>query len=143
MELRFPELLGGPVQGLNDAGVENFQGAIDVYLSRECGQNTGDAHRDGIETVSLEFDKLSVPSAEIPAFNQLRATLHSCLDRWKSKEKEKKFFDEAVNLAMADTIPVLKISDYGTTGLTGNDTDENGRWFALVKSQGVSIKENT
>jgi hypothetical protein len=40
MNLKFPELRGGLVQGLNDAGVENFQGAINAYVSTECGQNT-------------------------------------------------------------------------------------------------------
>jgi hypothetical protein len=136
MILRFPELSGGTVQGLNDAGVENFQGAIDSYLAQECGQNTGDAHRAGIATVQLEFDRVEVPVAEIPAFPQLRSTLASSLERWRSKDKEREFFEQAVDLAAKPRVSVLRISDYGTTGLTGNDHDEVGRWFALVKSQG-------
>jgi hypothetical protein len=143
MVLRFPELRGGTVQGLNDAGVENFQGAIDVYVSRECGQNTGDAPRQGIETVRLEFDRLELPTTDIPCFYDLRATLIACLSRWKDKPKEKEFFEQAVELASKDKISVLRISDYGTTGLTGDDLDERGRWFALVKSQGVSNKGDT
>lgn len=43
MELVFPELGGGTFQGLNDAGVETFQGSVDAHVARECGQNTGDA----------------------------------------------------------------------------------------------------
>ena len=78
--LRFPELRGGPVQGLNDAGVENFLGAIDTYVSRECGQNTGDAKRNGVEYVSLEFDRLILPVDAIPGFEQLREALRSCMD---------------------------------------------------------------
>jgi hypothetical protein len=141
MNLKFPELRGGPVQGLNDAGVENFQGAIDVYVSRECGQNTGDAPRAGVETVRLVFEKLSMRASDIPAFSELRETLAACLDRWKDKDKEREFFEQAVALAGKDEILVLKISDYGTTGLTGGD--ESGRWLALVKSQGISDKGNT
>ena len=34
MNLFFPKLGGGPVQGLNDAGVENFEGDVDMYLAR-------------------------------------------------------------------------------------------------------------
>lgn len=136
--LRFPELRGGPVQGLNDAGVENFQGAIDTYVSRECGQNTGDAKREDVEYASLEFDRLDLPVDEIPGFEQLCAALRSCMARWGGKKKEAQFFQQALEMANARTVPVLKISDYGTTGLTG--TDEEGRWFALVKSQGVSEK---
>lgn len=143
MDLKFPELRGGPVQGLNDAGVENFQGAIDVFLSRECGQNTGDAPREGVETVRLEFDRLIVPAKDIPAFSRLRETLQSCLERWRGKEKEREFLEQAIALAEKPEIPVLKISDFGTTGLTGDDTDERGRWLALVKSQGLSNKGDT
>ena len=137
--LRFPELRGGPVQGLNDAGVENFLGAIDTYVSRECGQNTGDAKRDDVPCASLEFDLLEMRSEDIPGFDQLRDALHACLGRWGARDKEKVFFQQAIDLAKSKVIPVLKISDFGTTGLTG--TDEGGRWFALVKSQGVSEKD--
>lgn len=136
--LRFPELRGGPVQGLNDAGVENFLGAIDTYVSRECGQNTGDAKRDDVACASLEFDRLDLPGNAIPGFEQLREALRSCMKRWGSKKKEAQFFQQALDIADGKSIPVLRISDFGTTGLTG--TDEEGRWFALVKSQGVSEK---
>ena len=143
MILKFPELRGGPVQGLNDAGVENFQGAIDTYLSRECGQNTGDALRGGVETARLEFQRMTISRNDIPCFERLERTLQAALEHWGDKEKERKFFEQAVNLAAEDSVSVLKISDYGTTGLTGDDMDEKGRWFALVKSQGVSNKGDT
>src|SRR5258708_1031567 len=119
MILKFPELNGGTFQGLNDAGVENFLGAIEVYLSRECGQNTGDAPRPGIETVRLEFDRLMVPVSEIPAFEDLRSALTACLHKSIGKEKETEFFQQAIAFANAEEIPVLRIADYGTTGLTG------------------------
>jgi hypothetical protein len=147
MNLKFPELGGGPEQGLNDAGVENFLGAIDVYVSRECGQNTGDAVRSEVQTARLEFDRLDIPVDEIPAFQELRAVLTTCAAHFrslgKSKQKESDFFSQAVEVASHENVPVLKISDFGTTGLTGSDTDEKGRWFALVKSQGVSNKGDT
>jgi hypothetical protein len=140
MELRFPELNGGPVKGLNDAGVENFQGAIDNYLSRECGQNTADATGESVETVRLEFTRLTMKPTDIPGFDQLRQTLDACLERWQDKSKEKGFFDAAIEMAGREEIPVLRIADFGTTGLTGDDTDENGRWVPLVKSEGLSNK---
>jgi hypothetical protein len=143
VDLKFPELQGGQVQGLNDAGVESFEGAIDVYLSRECGQNTVDAPGKDVQTVRLEFDRITIPAREIPGFPQVRETLKSCWQRWHTKEKEKEFLERAMAMAAEKDIPVLKIADYGTTGLTGSDTDENGRWFALVQSQGVSNKGDT
>ena len=141
MNLRFPELGGGAVQGLNDAGVENFEGAIDVFLARECGQNTVDATASTSEVAKLEFSKLLLPAEVIPALSELRQALNSCLSFWGEKAKERKFFEHAVEVASRTHVPVLKISDFGTTGLTGGDADYAGRWFALVKSQGVSNKD--
>lgn len=143
MHLKFPRLGGGPFQGLNDAGVENFQGAVDAYLSRECGQNTGDAGRVGVEKVRLEFQHFDLRATDIPAFDDLRETLEACLERCASDEKSRTFFESATEFASKETVSVLKIADYGTTGLTGGDTDESDRWFALVKSQGVSVKGDT
>lgn len=143
MDLKFPELRGGPLQGLNDAGVENFQGAIDTFLARECGQNTGDAAGKDVTTVRLEFDRRVVPAAHIPAFAELRDTLKRCSDKWRDKDKEREFFQQAMILAARSEIAVLKISDYGTTGLTGSDTEDLERWSALVKSSGVSDKGDT
>src|SRR5580704_18013656 len=104
MELQFPQLGGGPVQGLNDAGVINFQGAIELFLSRECGQNTGDAPGKGVTTVRLEFDRMTMRPSDIPAFSQLRESLLACLQRWKEKEKEREFFEQAVALASKEEI---------------------------------------
>lgn len=143
MKLVFPGLGGGSQQGLNDAGVENFLGAIDSYLVRECGQNTGDAARSPDTVTCLEFERLALPRHQIPAFDDLAATMDACLDKWRSDSKSRAFFEKAAAAARAAMIPVLRISDHGTTGLTGSDTDEQGRWFALVKSQGVSNKGET
>lgn len=143
MELVFPPLSGGQAQGLNDAGVETFQGSIDVHLARECGQNSGDAKRRDVDAARLEFRRLELSPDQVPAFASLRDSLEACLDFWKAKDKERKFFEDALGMATASRIPVLRISDYGTTGLTGSDTETTSRWFALVKSQGLSNKEDT
>jgi hypothetical protein len=111
MNLKFPELRGGPVQGLNDAGVENFQGAIDSHLARECAQNSLDAARPGITKVFLKFECLAIKAKDIPGFIGLRQTLKACLARWGDKPKEKEYFENAMKLANQDEIPVLRIGD--------------------------------
>ena len=143
MKLVFPELGGGPFQGLNDAGVENFQGAIDTYVARECGQNTIDAPEDAGKGVRLEFHRMELRADDIPSFGELREALQHCLEASRGKPKELKYFQQALEHASAPKIPVLKLSDLGTTGLSGADMDEAGRWFALVKSQGLSVKGDT
>jgi hypothetical protein len=43
MRLRFPPLAGGVIQGLNDAGIETFEGDYAHYVVRESAQNSLDA----------------------------------------------------------------------------------------------------
>lgn len=42
---------------------------------------------------------------------------------------------------MSNQIPVLRISDFNTTGLTGSDKEYNTPWQNLVKASGVSDKD--
>jgi hypothetical protein len=143
VDLRFPALSGGQSQGLNDAGVETFAGSVDPHLARECGQNTGDARRPESRAARIEFHRTQLLPADVPAFEQLRAALTASREFWRGHEKEDAFFEAALSMAQQPTIPVLRISDHGTHGLTGGDTDRLGRWYALVKSQGLSNKGET
>lgn len=140
MELRFPALDGGQEQGLNDAGVEAFQGSIGKYVVRECAQNSGDAPEKDGETVRVEFEFQTWSTQDLPCLEQIRDAMRSSRDYWSDDQKTRKFFERALENLRHGQVPVLKISDYGTTGLVGDDVTRNKGWFALVKSQGVSVK---
>lgn len=43
IELYFPQLNGGVEQGLNDAGIETFEGEFQQQIVRECTQSALDA----------------------------------------------------------------------------------------------------
>ena len=43
INLYFPQLNGGVEQGLNDAGIETFEGEYQQHIVRECTQNALDA----------------------------------------------------------------------------------------------------
>src|SRR5688572_27125628 len=140
MELLFPALDGGQEQGLNDAGVEAFQGSIGQYVVRECAQNSGDAPEKDGATVRVEFDFQTWSTQDLPCLEQVRNAMRSSRDYWSDDQKTKRFFERALENLKHGQVPVLKISDYGTTGLVGDDVTRNKGWFALVKSQGVSVK---
>lgn len=66
MNLKFPPLSGGVSQGLNDAGIETFEGDYAYYVARECTQNSLDAstprpridlrsYRSGMKTYDCTF----------------------------------------------------------------------------------------
>lgn len=138
IELKFPLLNGGEDEGLNDAGIETFEGDIGDYIARECGQNTSDASVNG--KAELHFDLLDMPIEKLPCLNNLTEVFESCGDYWKDDKKAVQFFQKGLATLTNTTLPVLKVSDYGTTGLTGEDTGRTSKWFGLVRSKGACNK---
>jgi hypothetical protein len=143
VNLRFPPLSGGTVSGLNDAGIETFEGDFAANVVRECAQNSLDAAVSHDEPVVLSIQRKSLPSTELPFVPALRQVLRSCRQHWQAYPKAKAFFDSAIHAAAGEAIDALCISDSNTTGLDGKDDDINGRWFALVKSRGVSNQKGS
>jgi hypothetical protein len=142
MKLCFPPLSGGVTNGLNDAGIETFEGDYPHFVSRECGQNSLDAAAVVSAPIQIKVSRLLLKAAELPFFPDLLDTLESCEAFWHGHTKPREFFNRALKLARKDKIFVLKISDYGTTGVPGGDDDMTKAWFGLVRSRGVSIKSD-
>jgi hypothetical protein len=140
MRLRFPPLAGGVIQGLNDAGIETFEGDYPHYVVRESAQNSLDAAASLDHAVRIEINVHSLPVEELPFFGDLRETLRACKTFWHGQPKPVEFFDRALSMARHKSIYVLRVADYGTTGVPGGDMDMNEPWFGLVRSRGVSIK---
>ena len=137
--LKFPPTMGGEEDGLNDSGIETFEGEFYRHVARECGQNACDAAVSSNAMVRLNFMLESLPSADIPCFDQLRKALDSGKQYWED-EKSIAFFETALEATSHSSIMVMKISDFNTTGLTGSDSDKRGKWFGLIRSAGVSSK---
>jgi hypothetical protein len=140
MNLKFPPLSGGVSQGLNDAGIETFEGDYAHYVVRECTQNSLDAAVSHLTPVRVEISLQTIPTAELPFIGDLRTTLENCEQYWREHQKPRDFFRRAGRYANSDSVYLLKISDSGTTGVPGGDEQENQPWFGLVCSRGVSIK---
>ncbi|HOM53862.1 MAG TPA: hypothetical protein PK184_20610 [Phycisphaerae bacterium] len=145
VELYVPSADGGEEEGLNDPGVEFFLGDVEHHLAREVAQNVIDVPRTGVQTVHLDFELIDLPKAQLPCVHELAERFERCRAFWQpdrtSDKKVSRFFTNGLDLLQRPTVKVLRISDYGTTGLTGNDTDRTGRWYALVRSAGVSNKD--
>jgi hypothetical protein len=141
IELKFPPICGGPHEGINDGNIETFEGDVSYYIARECAQNTIDASVEEGKTVELQFDLNNVQINYLPCLENLRDILNSCKKFWPGEKKITKFTEEALNYLKQDKIPTLKISDYGTTGLTGDDFNKKERWYGLVRSKGVANKD--
>jgi len=138
----FPLNNEGSIDGLNDAGIETFQGEPTKSLAREVIQNSLDAGLDNSDPVEVEFKLHRLKSRDIPGIKSLKRTLIKCRDYWEHIEKTRNFFDKAYEIADKKKIPVLEISDFNTTGLIGADkVNTTNNWFNLIKGNGVSNKQ--
>jgi uncharacterized membrane protein YgcG len=138
IDLGFPLLNGGEEEGLNDAGIETFEGDIGDYIARECGQNTSDASPGG--RVELHFEIRQMSASDLPCIERLKGVFEQCRDYWNTDRKAVAFFTTGLSWLEKGIFPTLKIGDYGTTGLTGEDSDRTSKWFGLVRSKGACNK---
>ena len=129
----FPLLGGGEAQGLNEPGVEMFKEADS--LARETTQNVLDNPADESLPRRLEFELLQMPRHSFPGIDQFRGIIGACEASMRrmvrnGSANEDAFFRRANELLApsAASIPCLRIRDTNTTGLLGED-DEDDRPF--------------
>jgi len=142
MDLRFPPLNGGSVTGLNDAGVETFEGDFATSIIRECAQNSLDAAAGHDTPVVLAIQRFVLMDKDLNFKPALKNAFDACIRYWPGQDKALRFFQRALEILEKPHLDVLKVSDHGTKGVGGSDQDKNGAWFGLVKSRGVSNKNS-
>lgn len=139
----FPLNDGGQENGLNDPGIETFKDNPLSSLAREILQNSKDAAPDNAKKpVEVHFKRIDLPIDEFPGLKEFRASLEACSTYWKDSPQTVAFFKEAKKMLSGTTVPVLKISDFNTTGLTvgKHGGDRASAWFRLTKAVGSSDK---
>ena len=136
----FPNNNNGEITGIGEAGIETFKGSLFSSLAREICQNSLDARVDSSKPVRIDFILSNVARDKIYGINNLTEAISLCKDYWTENKKTVDFFSHAEKIGKADTIRILRISDFNTTGLTGSDKIKSSPWQDLVKSSGVSNK---
>lgn len=136
----FADNFGGREYGFADGGVETFSGDHLRYLAREIGQNSLDARSSQDKPVRIEFQRLELDRSAIPDVDGLQLALERSRRSWHDFDEYVRFFDAAIELLRAPKLTVLKISDYNTTGVSGDDKDRTGHWYNLVRSAGSTAK---
>ena len=151
----------GQNNGLNDSGENTFSGDLVTGFVREVLQNSLDAARtaDPVRVV-FSLDELQREALEdIAGIRKyldagLALANHTVEERQRegidvgSKQRDElAFFRNAVNVLSGDSVSVLGIHDYGTTGLTGEvfherDLSQSSKWLALTRGGGVSVKDS-
>ena len=139
----FPLSNGGGVQGINDAGVETFNGKPNKYLTKEIIQNSLDA-RVGIEPVIVSFSLIKIEALRLPFKKDLLNIFSKCHLYWEKQENKKAvdFINNGIKKLNDEELTVLQISDSNTTGLRGVGKF-NGKFAELVTDAGVSNKKSS
>jgi hypothetical protein len=134
----FPSTDHGENHGFADSLLEYFQGDHEKYIAREAIQNSVDARLDYSVPVSVVFERLSIKPQDVPGKDELLSCMGRCLTFVKGQEKAEKFFKGGIALLKSNKLPVLKISDFNTKGLSGGDSEVEGNWYRLVRAAGTS-----
>ncbi|MFI3329917.1 MAG: hypothetical protein R3Y05_05490, partial [bacterium] len=140
----FPNNNGTITKGISDAGIETFKGNLLTSLAREICQNSLDAKRVGQSVVKVEFKNHYIIPSKFPGIEDFKEVFNN-LDRYWSKNSPpaKTFLNRAKLLLKSNSISVLRVSDYNTTGLSdpyGNSS--NSLWHNITKVDGGSTKSS-
>lgn len=140
---RFPSNNNGDVNGINNAGIRIFDADISNSIIRESIQNSLDAAPSEESPVRVEIDRFTIDPKDFPDQATFQEALLACRRYNNGKNEDAvEFFDNALGLLDGE-LDVLRISDFGTTGLRGADTCEVGSdWSRLIKESGTSNKDS-
>ena len=137
----FPDNKGGQEEGFENQGINQFRMSPYGKLAREIIQNSYDAKIKGVnEKVRVEFKLVKMDKNRIPNLESIKESINASAKYFPETERLEKFRQVANEKFECDTIDVLKISDYNTTGLVGIEKREKSAWYGLVKSSGNSTK---
>ena len=131
--------------GISDSGIETFREDMYASLARETCQNSMDAKLEDETYTKIDFKLFYVAQEQL----QDHQTLISAFKKAKAHgevlgdAKTTEFFSKGLKILVGDLLPVLRISDFNTTGLTGSHKRYGSDWVNLIKNSGISQKSGT
>lgn len=134
----FPSTDNGDEDGINDSLREMFEGNHEWYVARESIQNSLDARKGNDKPVKVRFEWINLPVQQLPGYSELADILMRAKEYSSNQDKSESFYGVALKMLQRPTIPVLKVSDFNTIGLSGDDQDTGGGWYKLIRAQGVN-----
>ena len=123
----------------SDRNIDDFLNNIVYSLARETTQNSGDAAE--IWPVKINFDLDEIRVDDIPKLSEFKGIIASCSDVAKLGKdvREQEILSTMKSVLDKQTIKVLSIADYNTSGLGGRFS-RGEPFHTLVKTQGTTAK---
>lgn len=126
------DLLGNsPEDGYNDP-LKTIFGSDVESVAREAFQNSIDAVADTAKPVRVKVGLEFIDAKKIPEAGQLKSILTAC----SKNSSGKAHFQNALKQLNSKQIPVLILSDFNTTGLSGSNGEKKGKYYNFFKSVG-------
>ena len=143
----FSDLGASDKVGVNDVGIGVFKRKPYIGLTKEILQNSTDAPNRSLPEgtpVKVRFELVYINRDDIPDVDRLNSVIHKCYEYYPNGDdgvKLKAIQDAADKyLAQSGNVPVLKISDYNTTGLCGVLEEKGSNWSGLVRERSATNK---
>lgn len=130
-------------QGAVNPSEQYFEGSgAERSIVRETGQNSLDAVAEDGGQVRMEFELATMPTGHIPGIAELRKHL-AWVERDTREAQGHDRMKRALDLSAMETVTVLRISDFGTKGLQGSESQyaPPSPLSALTRSAGVSAND--
>lgn len=136
---------GGNEDGFNNPAMEYFTGNPSYYLARESLQNILDAAVPDPEPARASYSSFDIKVHELPDHHKLNEIIKACNNYVRLADPDnpeaKNFYSNADRIFRGDPyINILKIEDFNTTGLYGDDGDPSANYHKFMKSFGNSGK---
>lgn len=146
----FSDLGASDKVGVNDVGIGVFKKKPYIGLTKEILQNSTDAPNRQLPEgtpVRVRFELIYIDRDNIPDVDRLNSAIHKCYEYYPSGDdgaKLKRIQDAADKyLSKPGKVPVLKISDYNTTGLCGVLAEKGSNWSGLVRERSATNKSSS
>jgi hypothetical protein len=131
-------------QGAIDPAEQYFEGSrAEISVVRETGQNSLDA-ANGDGPVRMEFELGEMKTDSIPGIQCLRQHL-THVEKATRKTQGHDRMEAALKFTYGESVSVLRISDFGTTGLGGSESknDPTSPLSALTRGAGISASDGS
>lgn len=137
----FPSTDGGDEDGINNSGLQTFEGNHESAIARECIQNSLDAIKDQNLPVRVQIHFFEMNMVDIPGIEELKQDILAAKNYAGVATGADRFFVKALKAFNNAKVSILRIGDYNTKGLAGGDNKaQGGSWYSLVRSTGFSQK---
>ena len=146
----FSDLGASDKVGVNDVGIGVFKKKPYIGLTKEILQNSTDAPDPSLPEgtpVKVRFELIYIERDDIPDVDQLNSAIHKCCEYYPHGDdgaKLKRIQDAADRyLSQPGLVPVLKISDFNTTGLCDVLAEKGSNWSGLVRERSATNKSSS